>query len=499
MNGTLVAGPLDAVATPLLAVAVPKLAARTLPAPLAPLDAAVGGVLTRLAASGELTGARDEAVLVHAPGAASERILLVGMGKIEDVSRASVRRAAAVAARKAKALGTGALAFAVPAEFRGALTDDDVAQVVLEGAEQGAWAFDELKGAGENEKKAPVTDLLVVEAVSRQPSAVRGLQVGAAIAAGHVLARRLQALPPNLCTPAYLAETAQKLGATYGFAVTVLDRAAIEAEGMGALLAVNQGSHTEPRFVLLEYKGAGESAPVVLVGKGITFDSGGISIKPAASMGEMKYDMSGAAAVLGAFEALGRLRPAVNVVGLVPSTDNMPGGSALRPSDVVKAHSGKTVEIVDTDAEGRLILADALSYAKRFKPAAVLDAATLTGACIIALGHTASGAMGNDEALLEEVRRAGERAGERVWPLPMFDEYRELNKSDIADVKNSGGRPAQSITAGWFLREFVDGYAWAHLDVAGTAYAGGDAPPLAKGPAGVPMRLFAEFLLARAG
>ena len=498
MNGTLVAGPLDAVATPLLAVAVPKLAAKTLPAALAPLDAAAGGVLSRLAASGELTGARDEAVLVHAPGAPAERILLVGMGKPEDVSRASVRRAAAVAARKAKALGTGSLAFAVPDEFRGALTDEDVAQVVPEGAEQGAWVFDELKGAAEDEKKPPVTAVQVVVAVGRQPSAVRGLQIGTAIAAGHALARRLQMLPPNQCTPAYLAETAQKLGATYGFTVTALDRAAIEAEGMGALLAVNQGSHTEPRFILLEYKGAGEAAPVVLVGKGITFDSGGISIKPAASMQEMKFDMSGAAAVLGAFEALGRLRPAVNVVGVIPSTDNMPGGRALRPSDVVKAHSGKTVEVVDTDAEGRLILADALSYAKRFKPAAVVDAATLTGACIIALGHTASAAMGNDEALLEEVRRAGERAGERVWPLPMFDEYRELNKSDIADVKNAGGRPAGTISAGWFLREFVD-YPWVHLDVAGTAYTSSESPPLAKGPAGVPTRLFVEFVLARAG
>jgi leucyl aminopeptidase len=240
-------------------------------------------------------------------------------------------------------------------------------------------------------------------------------------------------------------------------------------------------------------------APVAFIGKGVCFDTGGISIKPAQAMEEMKYDMSGAAAVLGAMEVVGRLRPTLNVVGVIPSTDNMPGGRAVRPSDVVTAHSGKTVEIVNTDAEGRLVLADALSYVKRFKPAAVLDAATLTGGVILALGHTVSAVMGNDEALIEEVRRAGDRAGERVWPLPMHDEYRELNKSDIADVKNSAGRPAQSITAGWFLREFVDGYAWAHLDVAGTAYTGGDTAALAKGPAGVPTRLFAEFLLARAG
>jgi leucyl aminopeptidase len=498
MNGSVVQAALEATATPLLAVAVPKQSAKAVPAPLAALDAAAGGLLARLFATGEFSGARDETAVIHTAGPA-QRILLVGMGKADDVARGAVRRAAAVAARKAKALGTGALAFAVPEAFRGGLTAADVAQVAMEGAEQGAWGFEELKSASENEKKPPVTELHVVEeAVSRRPSAVSGIEVGAAIAAGQTLARRLQVLPPNQCTPAHLAETAQQLGAAHGFAVTVLDKPAIEAEGMRALLAVNQGSHTEPRFIVLEYRGAGDAAPVALVGKGITFDSGGISIKPAASMAEMKFDMSGAAAVLGAFEALGRLTPKANVVGVIPSTDNMPGGRAVRPSEVVTAHSGKTIEIVDTDAEGRLILADALSYVKRFKPAAVLDAATLTGAVIIALGHVVSAVMGNDDALLEEVRRAGERSGERVWPLPMYDEYREQNKSDIADVKNAGGRAAGTITAGWFLREFVD-YPWVHIDVAGTAYATADSAPLAKGPAGLPARLFVEFVLARAG
>jgi leucyl aminopeptidase len=202
--------------------------------------------------------------------------------------------------------------------------------------------------------------------------------------------------------------------------------------------------------------------------------------------------------VLGTFEALGRLKPALNVVGVVPSTDNMPSGAAIRPADVVKSHAGKTIEIVNTDAEGRLILADALSYVRRYKPAAVLDAATLTGAALVVLGHAASAVMGTDDALVEEVRRAGDRAGERAWPLPMYEEYRDQNKSDIADVKNSGGRPAGTITAGWFLREFAEGYPWAHLDVAGTAYTDTDTPSLPKGPAGVPTRLFVEFLLARA-
>jgi len=237
---------------------------------------------------------------------------------------------------------------------------------------------------------------------------------------------------------------------------------------------------------------------IALIGKGITFDSGGISIKPAQSMEDMKYDMSGAAAVLGAFEVVGLLKPKVNVVGLIPATENLPSGTAVKPGDVVKSHLGKTIEIINTDAEGRLILCDALSYARRFKPAAVIDAATLTGAVVVALGHVAIGQMGNDETLLAEVREAGERAGERCWPLPLWDEYRELLKSDIADVKNSGGRGAGSIAGGWFLREFVDGFAWVHLDIAGTAYTENEGPHQPKGPTAVGVRLFSEFILKRA-
>jgi leucyl aminopeptidase len=267
---------------------------------------------------------------------------------------------------------------------------------------------------------------------------------------------------------------------------------------MGALLAVGQGSAQEPRFIALEYKG-GDGAPVVLVGKGVTFDTGGISIKPAQSMEEMKYDMSGAAAVLGTFEVLGRLKPRINVIGLVPSAENMPSSTAYRPGDVVKTLLGKTIEVVNTDAEGRLLLCDALAWARRYSPACVLDIATLTGAIVIALGHSAIGVMGTDEGLVSEVVAAGDRAGERAWPLPLWDEYRDLIKSDIADVKNSGGRPAGSITAGWFLREFVDGFPWAHLDIAGTAYTERDAPDIAKGPTAAGVRLFSEFLLGRTG
>ena len=491
----------DARDLPLLAIGVPKQADKTLPDDLASYDTPAGGVLRRLFEGGDFTGAKDEVAHAYLSGDGPRRLLLVGMGKADDVGRTQVRRAAAIAGRRAKTFGTGAVAFAMPPAFRPGLAARDFAQAAAEGMGQGAWQFDELKtvNAGGVEKKPPVETCTVVVTAAERDEAEAGFAAGQAVAEGQALARRLQFLPPNRCTPELLATTAQEIGARHDLAVTVLDRAGIEAQGMGALLAVAQGSATEPRFITLEYRGAGDTPPVVLVGKGITFDTGGISIKPAQQMEDMKYDMSGAAAVLGAMEAIGRLKPKLNVVGVVPSCDNMPSGTAIRPADVVKSHFGKTIEIVNTDAEGRLILADALSYVRRFKPAAVLDAATLTGAALYVTGHQASPIMGNDDALIEEVRRAAERSGERVWPLPMYDEFREQNKSDIADVKNSGGRPAGTITAGWFLREFVDGYPWVHVDVAGTAYTESDSPPLAKGPAGVPVRTFVEFVLGRAG
>lgn len=248
----------------------------------------------------------------------------------------------------------------------------------------------------------------------------------------------------------------------------------------------------------MEYRGRASTKPVCLVGKGVTFDSGGISIKPALNMEEMKFDMSGAAAVLGTFEVLGRLKPRINVVGLIPTTENLPSSTAMKPGDVVKTHFGKTVEIVNTDAEGRLILCDALSYARRFEPACILDIATLTGAVVVALGDQATGLMGNDDGLIEELLGAGAVAGEPCWELPLWDGYRQQIDSDIADVKNVGGRAAGSITAGWFLKEFIDKHPWAHLDIAGTAYLDRDRPDIAKGPTGVGVRLFSEFVLRRA-
>jgi leucyl aminopeptidase len=308
-------------------------------------------------------------------------------------------------------------------------------------------------------------------------------------------------MPGNLCTPEFLAQTAREIGTRHGLVVTVQGRAEMEKLGMGSFLCVAQGAPQEdPKLISLEYSGGAKgAAPVVLVGKGLCFDSGGISIKPAQGMEWMKFDMCGAAGVLGAMEAIARLKVPVNVVGLIGSTTNMPSGTAVKPGDVVKAMSGKFIEIINTDAEGRLVLADVLCYARRYKPAAVIDAATLTGACVIALGHTATGVMGNDPALVREVLAAGTLAGEPGWELPMWDDYKELIKSDVADVKNSGGRPAGTITAALFLKEFADEFPWVHLDVAGTAYTEADLGTVPRGPTGVPVGTFVEIVRGRAG
>ncbi len=496
MKSAIVTTPAGDLETPLLAVIVPT--GTTVPTSLAALDRATGGIVARAITSGDFKGKRDEAQLLYPVSGKIQRLLLVGVGKGTDVSRSALRRAAAVAAKRARQLGAKTFALLAAAEARTGVKPKDWGQVAVEGAAHGAWIFTDMKQATEE----PRVDVEAVEVIADAKEAKEteaGRRIGEATAAGARYTRRLQMLPGNVCTPTYLADQAAALANRHGFGVTVLDLAAIKKEGMGALLAVAQGSAQEPRFITLEYQGGGDGGPVVLVGKGVTFDSGGISIKPAQSMEDMKYDMSGAAAVLGAFEALGTLKPKVNVIGVIPSTENLPSGTAIKPGDVVKSHLGKTIEIVNTDAEGRLILCDALSWARRYKPGAVLDAATLTGAVSIALGKEAIGLMGTDEALLGEVREAGERAGERCWPLPLWEEYRELVKSDIADVRNSGGRSAGTIAGGWFLREFVEGFPWAHLDIAGTAYTDSEGPHQVKGPTAIGVRLFTEFLLRRAG
>jgi leucyl aminopeptidase len=480
----------EAHATPFLILVVPQ---GSLPASLVALDKAVGGAIARCYAAADFAGKKDETVLLY-PEGPRPRILLVGIGKPGDAARSAVRRAAAVGAKRARSGGVPRASLFVAPEAFGSLSARDVGQITAEGAAQGAWQFLEMKLPPED-KKPPLerVDILAPMDTAAQRE---GHQIGAAIAAGHLVCRGLQVLPGNLCPPRRIAEAATEVATRLKFDAVVLDLAGIQKEGMGALLAVAQGSAEEPRFIVLEYKGA-DTPPIVLIGKGVSFDTGGISIKPAQSMEDMKYDMSGAAAVIGTFEMLGRLRPKLHVVGLIPSAENMPSGTAIKPGDVVKSHLGKSIEVVNTDAEGRLLLADALSYARRFSPACVVDIATLTGAITIGLGHTAAGVMGTDSALVQDLLAAGVRAHERAWELPLWEEYREHNKSDIADVKNTGGRPAGSITAGWFLREFAESFPWAHLDIAGTAYTEREDAAMVKGPTGMGGRLFSEFLLAR--
>jgi leucyl aminopeptidase len=460
-------------------------------------DAALGAEASAAHARGGLRGKEGESVLLY-PASGPERILLVGMGKAEAVTAEKVRRLGGTAAKQAAKARAASATLLLPST---SLAPRDAARAVAEGAVLGSYTFTELKAPAEDAPE-PVTlgtlDILLPDGVE-EGEAAEGARVGEIAARGENLARTLGNLPGNVATPTYLAGVAQRIAQEHGMHATILGPAEMEEEGMGALLAVARGTDEEPRFIVLEHRGGAEGdRPLVLVGKGLTFDAGGISIKPAQGMEEMKFDMCGGAGVLGAMQAIGELKVRANVVAIVPSSENLLGGRAMKPGDIFRAHSGKTIEVVNTDAEGRLILADALSYARRFEPLAVIDAATLTGACVIALGHQATGLMGNDAALVAELLAAGERTGERCWELPMFDEYREQIRSDYADIKNSGGRPAGAISAGWFLREFVS-YPWCHLDVAGTAWGDGKLSYQTKGATGIPTRLFVDWVLARAG
>ena len=483
------AGKLSAFDGPMLAI--PLAEKQELSAELAELDATIGGAIARSLELRDFRGARDELFHLSGPQSGARRLLLVGMGPAEDRPGA-LRRAAALASRQAVKLGAGRLGW-----YSGAVTERDV-EAIVTGLAAGAWQYLDLKTPpSDNELRGPLSSVTIFAADTAGTNA--GISSGESIAAGQALARTLAMMPGNLCTPEFLASTATDIANRHGMKITVLGRKEMEAEGMGAFLCVAQGTPQDPKLIAIEYSGGspGEK-PVTLVGKGLCFDSGGISIKPAQSMEDMKFDMCGAAGVLGAMEAIGRMKLRANVVGLIGSTTNMPSGTAVNPGDVVRSHLGKFIEIINTDAEGRLVLADVLSYARRFNPAVVIDAATLTGAVVIALGHTATGIFSRDEGLIGEVIAAGKRAGEPAWSLPLWDEYRELIKSDVADIKNSGGRPAGAVTAAMFLKEFTEEYPWVHLDIAGTAYTESDLGTIPKGPTGVPTATFIEFVRGRA-
>ena len=472
---------------PLLAILLRK--GRELPSELAEVDRALDGALGVALEAGDFRGGRDETLLLTGPKGGPRRVLLVGMGE-PLLEGPAVKRAASLAARQAGRLGTGSMALAAPTVNVASL------EHAAAGLAAGAWRYDDLlTPPPEADRRAPLEHAIVLSDAEGAEAAVGR---GAALGEGQSLARRLQMMPGNVCTPALLAQTAREIAERHDLKVTVLGRADMEREGMGSFLAVAQGTPEEPQLVALEYR-RGTGKPIVLVGKGLCFDTGGISIKPAQNMEYMKFDMSGAAGVLGAVEAIARLNLPVNVVGIIGATTNMPSGTAVKPGDVVRSALGKTIEVINTDAEGRLVLADLLFYARRFEPAAVLDAATLTGACVIALGHTATGVFGDDEPLVQEVLDAARRAGEPGWPLPIWDDYKELIKSDVADIRNTGGRAAGSITAALFLKEFAADFPWVHLDVAGTAYSESDLVAIPKGPTGVPVGIFVEFVRGRAG
>ena len=427
---------------------------------------------------GDFGGKAGETALLYGQHRPASRLLLVGLGERDLFTLEKLRRAAGTAARRARTLRLQNAAFSLPA-----LPDTrilEVARTVAEGARLGLYRFDRHKSAADGQD---LDAFWLVAEKGALDEATEGAELGAKIAQGTVLARDL-------------AQKARTIAEKYGMELEILDRASIEEEGLTGLATVGRSASNEPRYIVLEHRRGGDAAPVVLIGKAVTFDSGGISIKPAAGMEDMKFDMSGGAAVLGAMEAIGALELPLNVVALVPATENLPGGSAFKPGDVLRMHSGKTVEIVSTDAEGRLILADALSYARRYEPSAVVDCATLTGACVVALGDHASGLMGNDEDLMAELQAAGEATGEKAWPLPLFEEYTEQIKGDTADIKNSGGRKGGALTAGAFLKEFT-AYPWAHLDVAGTAYGKKGNTYTTKGATGVPTRLLVQFVLGK--
>ena len=460
----------------------------------AAVDGAAGGLISAAVDSGDFTGKRNQTLLLY-PGKEMEasRILVVGLGRKEEFSLEVTRQAAGTAARKLQNLGVRQASTILHGSGAGGLDVADAAEAVAEASAMACYRFDDYKTGGKNKKG--LRRLTVVERDRRSiPAVRRAVRCGLHIAGATCLARDLINQPGNTATPTYLARTARRIAREgEGLRCQVLDEAGMKRLGMGALLAVSRGSVEPARFIVLEYNKKAGHNPLVFVGKGVTFDSGGISIKSGVGMDDMKCDMSGAAAVLGAMQAISSLKLPLYAVGLVPATENLLDGKAYKPGDILETLSGKTIEILNTDAEGRLILADALTYAARFKPVAVVDLATLTGACVTALGHHATGMMSTDDELANSVRAAGERTAERVWPLPLWDEYREQIRSDVADMKNTGGRPAGAITAAALLAEFAQGYPWVHLDIAGTAWTKKARPYVPKGGVGVGVRLLTQL------
>lgn len=460
----------------------------------AALDRAARGHLSAALKRGDMQGKAGSTLLLQqVPNVAAARVLLVGLGHEREFDDDKYRTAVGKAISALKQTGVVDAVLCLSASVKQRDLAWRASQAVI-AATDASYRFDRMKS--KREPAGGVSELtLLVDNGSDLAAGKTGLRQGAAIARGMSLAKDLGNLPGNVCTPAYLATTARALARQHKLAVQVLERKDMAKLGMGSLLSVAQGSRQPPKLIVIRYNGGPRGQkPYVLVGKGVTFDTGGISLKPAPEMDEMKFDMCGAASVLGTLQAAAELKLPVNVVGIIPATENMPGGAATKPGDIVTSMSGQTVEILNTDAEGRLILCDALTYAERFEPQAVIDIATLTGACVIALGHVASGLFANDDALAQELLAAGQTSRDRAWHLPLWDDYQEQLKSNFADFANIGGRPAGSITAACFLARFTKKFKWAHLDIAGVAWKSG----AAKGGTGRPVPLLTQFLINRA-
>jgi len=454
----------------------------------AAVDKALDDAISQLMAEGEIKGKLNEVTVLHTLGKIlPKRVVVVGLGKQADFKLNRVRTVVAVACRELRSIGVKRAATIVHGAGAGGISAEKAAQVIAEGAIMGLYTFRRHMTEKPESKSKEMQELLIVERdESKVAELERGVRCGRVIAQATNNARDMINEPANYMTPSDMAEAAHRLAGEQGLECTILEKDEMARMGMGGLLGVAQGSQQPPKFIVLKYKGDSASTKTLgLVGKGITFDSGGISIKPSESMGEMKGDMAGGAVVMSVIKAIAELKLKLNVTALIPATENLPGGTALKPGDVLKALNGKTIEIISTDAEGRLILADALSYARKLELSPLIDVATLTGACHIALGDYCTGAFTNNQELVDKVLDAGKSAGEYVWQMPMYEEYKEQNKSDVADIKNSGGRYGGAITAAQFLAEFSEDTPWVHLDIAGTARQESDRGHRVKGATGV--------------
>jgi leucyl aminopeptidase len=473
------------------ALVIPVFADKRLDGVAAEIDTALGGALTDVLESGEIAGKPNELAVVHAKNTPYRRVALVGLGDREKFTPQALAKFAGTPVRTLGKRNYASLAFVLPAEAQDAVLL--AASALAEGAITST--LDGTTYRTEPDKPVVTTEIAIFAGTFDRTALEAGVARGTVIGEAINFARLMALTPGNDMTPTHLAARAQELAAEAGLEYDMLDEARMKEKKMGSLLGVSLGSDEPATLSVMTYRGDPSSTEVLaLVGKGLTFDSGGISIKPAEAMHEMKYDMCGGAGVIAAMYAIGKLKPKLNVIGVVPSSENLPGPKAMKPGDILRAMNGKTIEVINTDAEGRLILADALCYARELGATKIVDAATLTGACVVALGHAASGVMSNDEAFVERFIGVVGDVGERYWRLPLYDDFDRQIKSDIADIKNTGGRYAGAETAGAFLKNFVADVPWIHLDIAGTAYADSESSYLAKGPTGTPVRAFVALV-----